>query len=201
MMKDKLPIAIIIGSNRQGRLGDKIGAWVAETARAIGRFHVDVIDVAHLNLPEDYPAVSTETVLDFQRRIATAAAFVVVTPEYNHSFPGALKHAIDQAYEQWWAKPVAFVSYGGQSGGLRAVEALRLVFAELQAVTIRDGVAFPQAWTIFGDEPYEPEQRVSRAAAGMYGQLAWWATTLLRGRSNLPLETFLPLQDRGSEEL
>jgi NAD(P)H-dependent FMN reductase len=192
MAQDRLPIAIIIGSNREGRLGDKVGAWVAETARALDYFCIDVIDVAQLNLPIDHPAAPTEAVLDFQRRIGRAAAFVIVTPEYNHSFPGSLKHAIDQAYEQWRAKPVAFVSYGGQSGGLRAVEALRLVLAELQAVTIRDGVAFAWAWETFGDAPYEPEPQTSHAAAVMYGNLAWWATVLMRGRAELSYDTFLP---------
>ena len=191
MTQDRLPTAIIIGSSRQGRLGDKVGAWAAETARAFGRFSVDVIDVAALDLPMNHPAIPTEGILDLQRRIDRAAAFVVVTPEYNHSFPGSLKHAIDQACEQWWAKPVAFVSYGGQSGGLRAVEALRLVFAELQAVTIRDGVAFASAWETFADEPNEPEPRTSRAAAVMYGHLAWWATVLMRGRAELSLKNFL----------
>jgi NAD(P)H-dependent FMN reductase len=194
MTQDKLPLAIIIGSHREGRLGDKVAAWVAEMAHATHRFSVDVIDVAQLNLPLDHPAVPAEAILDLQRRIERAAAFVVVTPEYNHSFPGPLKHAIDQAYEEWRAKPVAFVSYGGQSGGLRAVEALRLVFAELQAVTIRDGVAFPFAWSTFGDKSFVPELREIRAAALMYGQLAWWATVLRRGRSEVSLERFVPRQ-------
>jgi hypothetical protein len=74
--------------------------------------------------------------------IDAADAFVVVTPEYNHSYPASLKHAIDMAHGEWNTKPVAFVSYGGISGGLRAVEALRLVFAELHATTIRDTVSF-----------------------------------------------------------
>ncbi len=68
--------------------------------------------------------------------------FVVVTPEYNHSFPGPLKAAIDRHVTPWQAKPVGFVSYGGISGGLRAVEHLRQVFAELHAVTVRETVSF-----------------------------------------------------------
>jgi NAD(P)H-dependent FMN reductase len=71
------------------------------------------------------PATDDEAVSALCRRIDAADAFVVVTPEYNHSYPASLKHAIDMAYGEWNAKPVAFVSYGGISGGLRAVEALR----------------------------------------------------------------------------
>ncbi len=76
--------------------------------------------------------------------MAEADAFLVVTPEYNHGYPAALKELIDSVYEPWHAKPVAFVSYGGASGGIRAVEQLRQVFAELHAVTLRDGVQLCQ---------------------------------------------------------
>ena len=65
---------------------------------------------------------------------------MVVTPEYNHSFPASLKQAIDYAYDEWQAKPVGFVSYGCGSAGLHAVDQLRTVFTALHAVTVRDGV-------------------------------------------------------------
>lgn len=96
---------------------------------------LDVIDLADTRVPS----------AELADRIGAADAFVVVTPEYNHSYPGPL-HAIDSVGEQWRAKPVGFVSYGGVSGGLRAVEPLRVVFAELHAVTIRErlrGLATP----------------------------------------------------------
>lgn len=193
MSHNKLPIAIIVGSNRQGRIGGRIGDWVNEAAHEAGHFDIDLIDVATNALPPDYPDQPDAATLALRRRIASAAGFVVVTPEYNHSFPAPLKHLIDQAYEEWRAKPVAFVSYGGVSGGLRAVEALRLVFAELQAVTLRDGVSFPQAWTSFeADEPARIGAAVSQAARVMFGQLAWWSTALERARIELALDDFLP---------
>lgn len=193
MSHNKLPIAIIVGSNRQGRIGGRVGAWVKEAAHAAGRFDIDLIDVAAIALPPDHPDKPDKTTLVLRRRIASAAGFVVVTPEYNHSFPAPLKHLIDQAYEEWRAKPIAFVSYGGLSGGLRAVEALRLVFAELQAVTLRDGVSFPQAWESFEtDQPARIDVAVSQAAKVMFGQLAWWSTALQRARTELALDDFLP---------
>lgn len=84
-----------------------------------------------------------------RKRIAAADAVLIVTPEYNHSFPGPLKTSIDSLRDEWKAKPVGFVSYGGIGGGLRAVEALRLVFAELHAVTVRDTVSFHNPWSRF----------------------------------------------------
>ena len=60
-----------------------------------------------------------------------ADGFIVITPEYNHGYPAVLKSALDALYAEWVRKPIAFVSYGGWSGGVRAVEQLRLVAIEL----------------------------------------------------------------------
>ncbi len=84
-----------------------------------------------------------------EEKIAEADAFIIVTPEYNHGYTAALKELIDSCYEPWHAKPVGFISYGGVSGGLRAVEQLRQVFAELHTVTIRDTVSFSNVWAQF----------------------------------------------------
>ena len=108
-------------------------------------FAIDLIDLADVQLPPTHRAKPTPEVDAFRVRLAAADAFVIVTPEYNHSYPASLKHAIDQGYIEWMAKPVGFVSYGGSTGGVRAVEHLRNVFAELHATTIRDYVPFLRA--------------------------------------------------------
>ena len=110
-----------------------------------------------------------------------------MTPEYNHSFPAPLKNVIDWHFTQWQAKPVGFVSYGGISGGLRAVEQLRQVFAELHAVTIRDTVSFHGVWAQF-DSDGRPNDaaRYEKAARTMLDQLAWWGRTLREGRAKRP---------------
>jgi NAD(P)H-dependent FMN reductase len=108
-----------------------------------------IIDLVELDLPAVIPASADDAIEAYTRRIGRADAFVVVTPEYNHSFPASLKQAIDLVYAQWNAKPVAFVSYGGMAGGLRAVEQLRQIFAELHAVNVRNTVSFHMAWECF----------------------------------------------------
>jgi NAD(P)H-dependent FMN reductase len=123
----------------------------------------------------------------FADRIGEADAFVVVTPEYNHGYPGPLKVAIDTVVEQWQAKPVGFVSYGGVSGGLRAVEQLRGVFAELHAVTVREAVSFAHVWDRFDDDGALREPRRAEAAADrLLAQLGWWARALRRARALEP---------------
>jgi NAD(P)H-dependent FMN reductase len=120
-------------------------------------------------------------------RIAEADAFVVVTPEYNHGYAAPLKSLIDSVVAEWQAKPVAFVSYGGASGGLRAVEQLRLVFAELHAVTMRDAVSFASAWEQFdGAGALREPDRAEQSMATMLGRLRWWATALRDARKVTP---------------
>jgi NAD(P)H-dependent FMN reductase len=121
------------------------------------------------------------------QRLAAAEAFVVVTPEYNHGYPAPLKSLIDSVGAEWHGKPVAFVSYGGISGGLRAVEQLRLVFAELHTVTLRDAVSFAGAWEQFDEagQLIEPE-RPRRTMATMLARLQWWALALRNAREAAP---------------
>ena len=111
----------------------------------------------------------------------------MVTPEYNHGYPGPLKTAIDSVSREWRAKPLGFVCYGGLSGGLRAVEQLRLVFAELHTVTIRETVSFHGARQRFNEHgvPREPDA-VNAAAGALLEQLDWWARTLRRARITTP---------------
>jgi NAD(P)H-dependent FMN reductase len=191
---DNLKLAVIIGSTREGRLGPTVARWFVEQAERHGGMTIEVIDLAEADLPTVLPAFGAAPPPDHVRRLATvtpalaaADAFVVVTPEYNHSFPAALKNAIDWHNGQWHAKPVGFVSYGGVSAGLRAVEQLRLVFAELHAVTIRDTVSFSLASNPFDAEgqPRDPETCL-RAAKTMLDQLVWWAAALHRARVSHP---------------
>src|SRR5436305_12685917 len=94
-------------------------------------------------------------------RLTDAEAFVLATPEYNHSCPAALKAAVDWHFTQWAAKPVAFVSYGGAAGGRHAALHLENVLTELHAVTIRDGRAFPNDYTAWhGGAPLDAQASV-----------------------------------------
>ncbi|MQY26042.1 NADPH-dependent FMN reductase [Nocardia aurantia] len=123
----------------------------------------------------------------FAERIGHADAVIVITPEYNHSFPGPLKTAIDAVRDQWRGKAVGFVSYGGMSGGLRAVEALRVVFAELHTVTVRDTVSLHNPWGPAADPEAEyPDHAAGRALHTMTRQLLWWASALRVARRGEP---------------
>jgi NAD(P)H-dependent FMN reductase len=173
-MMNPLNVAMIYGSVRPGRLCETVASWAAGQIAARANLQLDLIDPA-----ADWPHLRDEHI---REQIGRADAFVIVTPEHNHSYPGPLKVLIDVANAEWHAKPVGFVSYGGVSGGLRAVEHLRNVFVELHAVPIRDSVAFPNAWEAFADGKPIDELRSSRSMQVMMSRLEWWAQTLKAAR-------------------
>ncbi len=177
-----LHMAVVIGSTREGRNADLVANWFVDRVDSFGDFLIDLVDVAELDLPVRHahsPSVQT-----YSKRMHAADCFVVVTPEYNHSYPASLKHAIDVLKDEWYRKPVAFVSYGGISGGLRAVEHLRNVFAELHATTIRDTVSFQGPWQQFDSNGLLANPEMAEVAATtMLDELAWWTRTLRSARA------------------
>ncbi|MFI6334385.1 NADPH-dependent FMN reductase [Streptomyces sp. NPDC050535] len=182
-------VAVVLGSNREGRFGPVVADWLLGRIREREDFLPEVVDVASVLLPTTMsrtPGAAAE-LAKVTPALAAADAFVVLTPEYNHSFPAGLKNLIDWHYTEWRAKPVALVSYGGLAGGLRAAEHLRQVFAELHAVTVRDTVSFHGAGAAF-DEEGHPRDSAGPAAAAevMLSQLAWWARALREARSKRP---------------
>ena len=178
-MQGPIKLAVIYGSTREGRFGDRVVKWATGRLAGRGRFDVDVIDPA-------LPGVAGEALAP---RIHAADAFIIVTPEYNHSYPAPLKALIDSLKEEWAAKPVAFVSYGGSAGGARAVEHLRGVFAELDAVAIREQLSFANAWEQFDSlGRLSDEARAARAFERLLSRLGWWAEALRNARQAAPLE-------------
>ena len=181
-----LKLEIIMGSVREGRFGPIVGTWYSERARQHGAFEVGYLDLADFEIPNEFAAHPDKD--EFARRIEDADAVVVITPEYNHTFPGYLKTAIDAIPKTaWTAKPVALVSYGGMSGGLRAVEPLRVVFPEIHAMTIRETVSFHGVRDQFTPEG-EPvnAEGVNTAVRLQLDQLEWWALALRDARAKRP---------------
>jgi NAD(P)H-dependent FMN reductase len=182
MVAGPLRVAVIVGSTREGRVGDRIGHWFLGQAK--GREGLDpvLVDLAEFEFPASYPGRATGQVTEFAERIGRAEAFVIVTPEYNHSFPASLKQAIDYAYDEWQAKPVGFVSYGARSTGVHAVIQLRTVFTALHMVSVPDGVGID---LLTGDLD-ELLTRQTRAAEVLLDQLSWWGRGLRAARQASP---------------
>jgi NAD(P)H-dependent FMN reductase len=194
-MNENSKLVILVGSVREGRFGPTVASWVADRAREHGGFDVDVVDLADIDIPLALPAVSAkaagdsyprpEGMMGVTAKLDAADAFVVVTPEYNHSYPASLKALIDWHFDQWAAKPVAFVSYGAAAGGRHAVLHLENVLTELHAVTIRDGLSFPNYFLTWADGEPQDEQAPIFAKT-MLEHLDWWAQALRSARAASP---------------
>jgi NAD(P)H-dependent FMN reductase len=179
-----LRIAIILGSTRPGRRGDQIAAWALEAARARGGADYQLIDLADHdlgNLDEpgnpNFQRYQHDHTRDWGALIDSFDGYVLIVPEYNHSYPGALKNALDYVYREWNNKAAGIISYGGWAAGARAAEALRLVLAELQIATVR---AQPTISThpSFHTGAFVPQEGLQTALDTMLDQVIAWAEAL-----------------------
>ncbi|WP_216906624.1 NADPH-dependent FMN reductase [Nocardia noduli] len=194
MSESPIELAVVIGSVRQARFGPTVAKWFAAEADAHDTVRVDLIDLLDYPLPLSIPAFGqapepsvAEVHGRLGARLAAADAFVVVTPEYNHTVPAGLKNAIDWYNAEWMAKPVGLVSYGGMGGGLRAAEHLRQIFAEVHAVTVRDMISFHNVWGEFTEAGVPADAEAAGVAAKkLIDQLVWWAQALREARERRP---------------
>lgn len=193
MTTSPIRIALVVGSTRDACTSRTVAGWFAQLAKERDDVELDVLDLADFPLSTSGPnwqpgQAELDVLARSGSRLAEAEAFVVVTPEYNRSFPAVLKNFIDWHLTEWRAKPVGFVSHGGGlSAGLRAVEQLRLVFSELRTVTMRDSVSFQGGAAAF-DEHGQPRQAAESAAAVtiLLDELTWWAFALRQARDFRP---------------
>jgi NAD(P)H-dependent FMN reductase len=191
-------LQVIVGSTRPTRAADKVVPWVASRAAVHEAFQTEVIDLRAWALPmfgehtgsigdPRDPSYSDEIVRRWNRKIAEADAYLVVTPEYNHSLPGELKNAIDSVFVSFAFrnKPLAAVGYsGGVGGGIRAIEHLVQVAVEVEAVPLRSTVILPFVDKAFDDDgqPTDPASEVAMQI--LLDDLAWWATALHNARAD-----------------
>lgn len=179
-----LRIALILGSTRPGRRGDQIAAWALEAARAHGGADYELVDLAHHglgNLDEPGNPNLRQYQHDHTRawgtRVDSFDGYVFLVPEYNHSYPGALKNALDYVYREWNDKAAGIISYGGWVAGARAAEALRLVLAELQVATVRaqPTIAIRPS---FHTGTFVPQEGLDTAVSDMLDQVIAWSGAL-----------------------
>ncbi|MDQ3444322.1 MAG: NAD(P)H-dependent oxidoreductase [Chloroflexota bacterium] len=182
---ENIDLLIIIASTRPGRVGLPVGEWITGIAEAHGGFNVRVADLATINLPfmnEPVHPVKKQYMFDhtkaWSETVEAADAFLFVMPEYNHSMTAPLKNAIDYLSQEWGYKPVGFVSYGGVSGGLRAVQQVKQAVAALKMTAVSEAVTIPSVTSFVHDGFFAPEERLASAASTMLGQLRRWAIAL-----------------------
>ncbi len=177
-------IAIIIGSTRPNRNGEAVAKWVYEISKKRNDATFELVDIKEYNLPlldESIPAsqgkYSKEHTKKWAAKIDSFDAFIFVTPEYNHSMPGALKNAIDFLFKEWNNKAAGFVSYGS-AGGTRAVEQLRLVLGELMVADVRAQVMLSLITDFKNFSLFKPNPRHVQEVNIMLDQVILWGNAL-----------------------
>lgn len=179
-----LRVAIILGSTRPGRNGEAVAKWVYQQAQQRTDAQFELVDIKDFNLPlldEPVPPsmgqYSHPHTKAWASKIASFDAYVLVTPEYNHGTSGALKNALDYLYAEWNNKVAGFVSYGS-AGGVRAVEQLRLVMAELQVATVRSQVMLSLFTDFENMSQFKPAPYHQKSLNSMLDQLIAWGGAL-----------------------
>jgi NAD(P)H-dependent FMN reductase len=186
---EKLRVGIILGSTRPNRNGEAVAQWVHELAGQRGDAEYELVDIKDFNLPlldEPIPPsqgkYSQPHTKKWAEKIKTFDAFVFVTPEYNHSTSGALKNALDFLYKEWNNKAAGFVGYGS-AGGVRAVETLRLIMAELQVADVRAQVALSLMTDFENFSTFKPASHHAKQLNVMFDQLLAWGGAMRTMRS------------------
>lgn len=185
---ESLYLPVLAGTIREERKSIHVARFVARRLAAFPGVETRLFDPAeepfgNLVAREWEMTPRPEAVAAFVREMGRADGFVVVSPEYNHGYPGALKNMLDHVYDEWNAKPFALVGAGGISGGVRAIEQLRQVVAGLGAVAIPRSVPVPFVGKAFEEEgPASDEEKWAARFDKLFDELAWYARALRAAR-------------------
>ena len=179
-------IPIILGTSRRGRRSENVARFVFEQTRKRAGVETELIDVCTLPMKLDDAGEQMKDP-EFSATINRCDGLVIVTPEYNHGYPGLLKHALDMNLEEYIHKAVGICGVSaGPFGGVRAIEALLPVMRELGLVTIFLDVNFGNVEKLFDDQGNLLDQNYVRRLDKFLNELIWMARVLRYGRENIP---------------
>jgi NAD(P)H-dependent FMN reductase len=185
-MERPLFIPVILGTSRQGRRTEYAARFVLEQTKKRADVETELIDVCKLPLKLDDAG---EQMKDpkFSATVERSDGLIIVTPEYNHGYPGLLKHALDMNLEEYIHKAVGICGVSaGPFGGARVIEALLPVMRELGLVTIFWDVNFGNVQKLFDEQGNLLDQSYVRRLEKFLNELIWMARVLRYGRENVP---------------
>ena len=181
-----LIIPVILGTTRKGRMSAHAARFVHGELKKRDGVETELIDIAELPMPVDGAG---EDIKDpaFSEKMNRADALVIVAPEYNHSFPGLLKHVLDTCLQEYIHKAVGIVGVAaGPFGGSRVIENFLPVLRELGLMTIFTDVNFGSVNKVFDESGKLLEPAFVRRTANFLDELIWMAKVLRYGRENIP---------------
>lgn len=171
-------LLIIVATTREGRSGRALGNWMADYAREHSDFEVEIADLAEIDLPfldeRNHPMLGKyekDHTLAWAKTVQAADAFIIVTAEYNRSFPAPLKNALDFLFNEWRDKPVGFLCYGGGAGTGAMLGLLPTLYA-LSMFPVRESMTVPNAAQyVQADGHVELPENIAAGASPMLRRL------------------------------
>ncbi|CAN5432010.1 NAD(P)H-dependent oxidoreductase [soil metagenome] len=190
METERLFIPVLLGTNRQDRQSEHVANWVVSKMAERDDIETMLFDVRDFDLPRDH--YGTEIGKDFPEwrdAIIRADGLVIVTPEYNHGYPGPLKSVLDLLLKEYIHKAVAFVGVSaGPWGGTRVIESMVPMVRELGLAVSFSDLNFPSVRSKFDTEGRLLDEAYHKRVVAFLDELAWMAATLRWGRNNLLLK-------------
>jgi NAD(P)H-dependent FMN reductase len=181
-------IPVLLGTPRKGRMSEHVARFITDETAKRQNVQTQLIDVKSLNLPTD-DAGEQIKLPEFSDLTRKADALIIIAPEYNHGYPGMLKHALDSNLKEYIHKAVGICGVSaGPFGGTRVVENLLPVMRELGLVTIFWDVNFSTVQNAFDDAGNLKDQSYVKRFDKFLKELIWMATVLRHGRNNIALE-------------
>lgn len=188
MAMDKLVLPVLLGTNRKTRNSVHPARWLLGEMQKRTEIETMLFDVSDFALPQDdYGQGIKDRFPEWRDTIIRADGLVIVTPEYNHGYPGTLKAVLDLLLKEYIHKAVAFVGVSsGPWGGTRVIEAMVTMVRELGlAVTFTD-LNFPKVQKTFDAEGKLLDEAFEKRAREFLDELVWMSSALKWGRKNLP---------------
>ncbi|HEU4596582.1 MAG TPA: NAD(P)H-dependent oxidoreductase [Pyrinomonadaceae bacterium] len=185
---DKLLLPLLLGTNRKERKSAFVAEWLSGEMRKRPEIETRLFDVADFALPQDdYGGGIKDLFPEWRDTIIRADGLVIVSPEYNHGYPGSLKSVLDLLLREYVHKAVAFVGVSaGPWGGTRVIEAMVPMVRELGLAATFTDLNFPSVQTKFDEGGKLLDAAYEKRAAAFLDELVWMSRALKWGRENLP---------------
>lgn len=187
-MDERLFMPILLGTPRKNRESENVAKWVYQQMQQRAEIETQYFDVCDFRLPQDhYGQEIKDQFPEWRDAIVRADGLVIVTPEYNHGYPGALKSVLDLLLREYVHKAVAFVGVSaGPWGGTRVIESMVPMVRELGLVASFSDLNFPQVASKFDDDGNLTDEAYQKRVVSFLDELIWMARVLRWGRQNVP---------------
>ena len=182
-----LNLPVILGTTRKGRMSAYAARFMVQQIEKRPGVSTELIDLSRARLPIDDAGEEIKDAA-FSNKMALADGLVIVTPEYNHSFPGLLKHLLDSCLKEYIHKAAGIVGVSaGPFGGVRVIQDFLPVIRELGLVNIFWDVNFGNIASVFDASGKLLDDAFVKRADKFLDELVWMAKTLRHGRENIAL--------------